>query len=160
MAMLHLVSLPHTQVSDDFCWCAYTSKILKFCRMLGNDYDIHVYAPEGPDIEGATLHPCLTNKERVTIFGPDNPNRLPDWPSEAQSLLFNQHVIQRMRPAPHDLILLSGGYTHHAIADAFPNHLKCEPGVGYPGIYSQYCAFESYAWMHHVYAKKNINDGR
>jgi glycosyltransferase involved in cell wall biosynthesis len=160
MSTLHLVSLPHTQVTSAFCWCAYTSKVLRFCKMLGNDYDIHVYAPEGPDIEGATLHPCLTNKERVRIFGPDDASRLPAWPSEMQSRLFNQHVIERMRPAPHDLILLAGGYTHHVIAEAFPNHITCEPGVGYEGIYARFCAFESYAWMHHVYAKKGINDGR
>lgn len=157
---LHLVALPHTQVSSEFNGCAYTSKILKFSKMLGNDYDIHLYAPEGPEVNGATLHPCLTNDERTKIFGDDNAHRLPDWPTEEQAALFNQRVIQELKPEPHDLILLSGGWTHRAIAQAFPNHINCEPGVGYEGIYSNFCAFESCAWRHHVYAKKGINDGR
>lgn len=156
---LHLISLPHTQVSPAFCGCAYTQKILKFCKMM-DDYDIHLYAPEGPDVHGATLHPCLTNDERIKLFGEDDTQRLPDWPSQEQTALFNQRVIQELKPEPHDLILLSGGWTHHSIAQAFPNNINCEPGVGYEGIYSNFCAFESYAWMHHVYAKKDIKDGR
>lgn len=156
---LHFIALPHTQVSSEFCGCAYTSKALKFCKMLGNDYDIHLYAPEGPKVTGATLHPCLTNDERTKIFGKDDPCRLPDWPTDEQTALFNQRVISELKPEPHDLILLSGGWTHRVIAQAFPN-INCEPGVGYEGIYSNFCAFESWAWMHHVYAKKGINDGR
>ncbi len=72
------------------------------------------------------------------------------------------NVIAQMRPRlqPRDLILLSGGWTHHQVAEAFPNHIACEPGVGYEGIFTPYVAFESYAWQHHVYAKKGINDGR
>jgi len=160
MNQLHLIALPHTQVSVDFCGCAYTSKILKFCKMMGNDYDIHLYAPEGPDVEGATLHPCLTNDQRRARFGADDPNRLPDWPTDAQTLLFNELVVHEMKPEPRDLILISGGWTHHRVAEAFPQNINCEPGVGYEGIYSNFCAFESYAWMHHVYAKKGILDGR
>ena len=157
---LHVVSLPHTQVSNDFCWCAYTAKVFKFCRMMGESYEIHLYAPEGPDIPNVSLHPCITNLERTTIFGKDDPNRLPDWPREDQTALFNARVIQELKPEPRDLILLTGGWTHHQIAEAFPNHISCEPGVGYEGINSRFCAFESYAWMHHVYAKKGISDGR
>src|SRR6266403_3224823 len=99
---LHLVSLPHTQVTSDFCGCAYTSKILKFCKMMGPDHTIHLYAPEGPDVIGAILHPCITNTERTEIFGPDNPERLPDWPTDVQTVLFNQRVIQELKPEPQD----------------------------------------------------------
>src|SRR6185369_15298617 len=101
--------------------------------MMKNDYDIHLYTPYGPEIEGATLHPCLTNDERIEIFGEDDPNRLPSWPTDEQTALFNQRVIESLKPEPHDLILLSGGWTHRAIAEAFPNHLKCEPFIGYYG---------------------------
>jgi hypothetical protein len=87
---------------------------------------------------------------------------LPGLPNDAQTELFNQRAIEaiRERIEPRDLILLSAGWTHKAIAAAFPNHIVCEPGVGYEGIFTNYCAFESYAWMHHVYALKGITDGR
>src|SRR5580765_4611696 len=106
--MIHLVALPHTQVSQEFCGCAYTGKILKFCKMMSG-YDIHVYAPEGPNIEGATLHPCLTNDERIEIFMEDDPNRLPSWPTDEQSAKFNSNVIEALKQnlRAQDLILLS-----------------------------------------------------
>lgn len=34
---LHLVALPHTQVSKDFITCAYTQKVLKFCKMMRDE---------------------------------------------------------------------------------------------------------------------------
>lgn len=158
---LHLVALPHTQVSAEFCGCAYTAKFLKFCRMI-RGHEILVYAPEGPEIPGATLVPCLSNEERIATFGADDPNRLPAWPTDAQTQLFNSRAIAalRERVGQHDLILLTAGWTHKPVADAFPNHICCEPGVGYEGIATNYCAFESAAWMHSVYAQKGIKDGR
>ncbi len=160
---LHLVSLPHTRVEPGFCGCAYTAKVLKFCRMMGGEHEIFLYAPEGDYVQGAKLIPCLTNEERIKTFGEDDPARLPTWPSEAQTELFNKRVIEYMGPLlePHDLILLSGGWTHHQVRYAFPNHIHCEPGTGYEGIMLEnHIAFESYAWQHHVYSKKGINDGR
>lgn len=159
---LHLVALPHTQVSTEFCGCAYTSKILKFCKMLGGEYEILVYAPAGPDIPWATLVPCLSERERTLIFGNDDPNRLPAWPRDDQAYSFNNNVIDAIRKyiGNRDLILLTAGWTHRVIAEAFPAHICCEPGVGYEGILTNYCAFESYAWMHHVYSNKGIKDGR
>lgn len=130
---------------------------------MGDRCDILIYAPKGPPIPGAQLVSCLSEKSRTTTFGADDPNRLPFWPTPEQSAAFNIRVIKELgkRAEPHDLILLTAGWTHKPIADAFPKHIVCEPGVGYEGILgNNYCAFESYAWMHHVYAKKGINDGR
>ncbi len=130
--------------------------------MLGSEHEIHLYAPQGPDVEGATLHSCLSNDERIKTFGDDDPNRIPSWPTDEQSAKFNANVIEELRKnvQPQDLILLSMGWTHRPIATAFPNHICCEPGVGYEGILTNFCAYESYAWQHHVYAKKGIDDGR
>lgn len=159
---LHLVSLPHTQVSPEFCGCAYTAKVLKFCKMLGDKYEILLYAPEGPEVEGAHSFCCLKNDERIAIFGEDDPGRLPAWPSDEQTYLFNRRAVELIRRnlSERDLILLTGGWTHRMIQHAFPGHICCEPGVGYQGISTKYCAFESYAWMHYVYAKREITDGR
>jgi glycosyltransferase involved in cell wall biosynthesis len=130
--------------------------------MLGKHYEIILYAPEGPEVEGATLVPCLTNAERIQIFGEDDPGRLPAWPTDSQSIAFNCHAIMQLekRLLRQDLLLLGAGWTHKIIADRFPTHIICEPGVGYEGIFTNFCAFESYAWMHHVYALKRIRDGR
>jgi glycosyltransferase involved in cell wall biosynthesis len=121
-----------------------------------------VYAPEGPAVPGAELVPCLSNKRRIEIFGADDPNRLPAWPKHEQSAEFNQNVIAALRDRllPRDIILLSAGWTHKPVCDAFPEHIRCEPGVGYEGILTGFCAFESAAWRNHVYGLKEIRDGR
>lgn len=121
-----------------------------------------MYAPEGPPVPHATLVPCLSNTERLETFGADDPAKLPAWPTDAQTAMFNLNVIAELQKhaEPHDLILLSAGRTHLPISEALPGRLYCEPGVGYEGIYLPYCAFESYAWMHTAYAKNGVNDGR
>lgn len=159
---LHLVSLPHTRVEAASCGCAYTAKVLKFCKMMGARHEIFLYAPEGPEVKGATLIPCLPEAQRITTFGTDDPHRLPDWPTDAQSLLFNRNVADALRSLwrPQELVLLTGGRTHLPITEAFPGPLYCEPGVGYEGVFTDKCAFESYAHLHTVYAKNSINDIR
>jgi glycosyltransferase involved in cell wall biosynthesis len=130
--------------------------------MMKHDYELHVYCPEGPDIEGATLHQCLTDGERTELFGEDDPNRLPNWPTDEQTSLFNQRVIESLKPEPHDLILLSGGWTHRVIAEAFPKNIRCEPFIGYYGVMGGmiWGAYESYFHMAQVYMRKEVNDIR
>lgn len=161
---LHLVALPHTRVEPAFSGCAYTGKALKFCKMMGGHHEIILYAPEGDPPAGVTLVPCLTNDERTKIFGQDDPNRLPDWPTDEQSIIFNVNVIKALHErvdVGRDIVLLTAGRTHDLIKRAMPKMLVAEPGVGYAGILdNSHCAFESYAWMHAVYAKRGIKDIR
>lgn len=162
MKRIHLVALPHTQVSAEFSCCAYTQKVLKMAKMLGHDFEIFLYAPEGPAVPGAKLIPCLTNERRVSTFGADDHGRLPAWPTEAQSAAFNRAATANLltHSEPGEMVLFTAGWTHKPIADKLPGRICIEPGVGYEGIFTNFCAFESSAWMHHVYAKKGINDGR
>jgi glycosyltransferase involved in cell wall biosynthesis len=131
--------------------------------MMGGHHQIYLYAPAGPPVDGATLIPCTTEGQRIMTFGSDDPNRLPAWPTDAQSALFNSNAATLIKAyaEPHDIILLTGGLTHKPIADALPPNTLCvEPGVGYDGIFTNYCAFESYAWRHTVYRRAGIEDGR
>ena len=129
---------------------------------MGKYHQIFLYAPAGPDVEGAKLVECLTNDERTETFGKDDEHRLPAWPSDAQAKLFNERVIAALGHfwQPQDLILLSGGRTHQPIKAALPQALCCEPFVGYEGLLTTFCAFESYAWMHYIYGKYKIENIR
>jgi hypothetical protein len=129
--------------------------------MLGSRHEILLYAPEGEPPAGVTLVPCLTDDERQAIFGEDDPNRLPDWPTNEQSLPFNLNVIQNLREQVHhgDIVLLVAGRGAQIITAALPKFLYAEPFVGYEGILDNtHRAFESYAWMHAVYGRKQIKD--
>jgi glycosyltransferase involved in cell wall biosynthesis len=136
--------------------------------MMGKDHQIFLYAPEGPDVEGAYLVECLTNGERVQIFGPDNEGRLKAWPTDKQTQLFNDRVVEALKQWAsrsgfgwtHEMILLSGGRSHTPIRNALPQALFCEPFVGYEGILTPFCAFESYAWMHYLYGRYRVENIR
>jgi glycosyltransferase involved in cell wall biosynthesis len=160
--VLHLIALPHTRVSDDFVGCAYTAKTLKFCRMFRGHEDVTLYAPEGSTQETAETVEVVTDAWRQETFGVDDPNRLPSWPNDEQTAPFNALAALQLsrRWQPGDLVLLTGGRTHRSIMEVGPRAIYCEPGVGYEGITTDFCAFESYAWRHHVYAKGGIANGR
>lgn len=160
---LHLIALPHTKVTDEFCGCAYTAKVLKFCRMMVGHEDVVLYAPEGSTGETLETVAVISDEQRVEIFGEDDPNRLPSWPSAEQMELFNISASIQLskRWEPGDLVLLSMGISHGDIVKYGPEGaLYCEPGVGYEGIATPFCAFESISHRHYVYAKRGIEDGR
>lgn len=174
---LHLVALPHTRVHRAHNGCAYTAKNLKACKMFAAaGHEVILYAPEGSDAPGAAeTVECLSDAERRAIFGPDDPTRLPAWPDDAQTALFSARAAEAIleRAQPHDLVLLTQGLTHKPIHDALlapgpkpgatgaaksrdrlpPKVLCIEPGVGYEGVFTGRCAFESHAWRHFVLAK-------
>jgi glycosyltransferase involved in cell wall biosynthesis len=134
-----LVGLPHTRLEARYSTCAYTQKIRKFIAMGWDDLLVYHGGSELVD-----------------------PEELPDWPNDDQWDSFNRWVINQLREtaADGDTLLLAGGASQLAIAEAFPNMLICEPGVGYPGVTGHHAAFESYAWMHYVYGQQGWNDGR
>ncbi len=67
---------------------------------------------------------------------------------------FNAKAIEEIgqRIEQKDFICLIGGSAQKPIADAFPAHLSVEFGVGYGGVFAKFRVFESYAWMHSIYA--------
>lgn len=159
---LHLIALPHTRVDPAFVGCAYTAKALKFCKMFRDRADVVLYAPEGSTDDTFETVECLLDEDRQEIFGEDDPNRLPSWPTDDQAQRFNSRAAEELarRWEPGDLVLLTGGTTQRSIMEAVPDALYCEPGVGYAGIATDFCAFESHAWRHYVYASRKIENGR
>lgn len=161
---LHLVALPHTRVEPGFCGCAYTNKLRLFCKAMGSRHEILLYAPDGESVPGATLVPCLSDSERTGIFGQDAANRLPEWPTDAQSVKFNANAAEAIaeRAGHGELIALSGGRTHLPITQILSGRTFCEPFVGYFGIIGGgvWAAFESYAHMMQAYAQNSTKDIR
>jgi glycosyltransferase involved in cell wall biosynthesis len=73
----------------------------------------------------------------------------------------NDNCIKEIgkRIRPRDFICLIGGNCQKPVADAFPQNMSVEFGIGYTGVFSQYKVFESYAWMHHVYGLQKNGNG-
>ena len=71
----------------------------------------------------------------------------------------------RERVQPRDYLCLIAGWCQQPIAHAiagpnYNNPITVEFGVGYEGVFTQFCAWESYAWMHHVYGLQRVVNGR
>jgi glycosyltransferase involved in cell wall biosynthesis len=148
----HVVSLPHTHTTPAFAACAFTQKVTRFCQMMkGLGHAVILYAGEQNEAPCDEHVPCISERRRAEMVGSRHYTEA-DWSHPAWAG-FNANVIGQMheRIQPQDFICLIGGRAHQPIADAFPNHLSVEFGIGYSGTFAKYRVFESYAWMHMVY---------
>ena len=151
----HVVSLPHTQVTKAFSGCAYTEKVRRFCLMMASrGHEVILYAGEEVEASVAELVTCIFEDQREAATAGSHYTQASFDTNAPHWQIFNANVIRQMatRIDPHDFICLIGGSAHKPIADAFPNHISVEFGVGYGGVFSKFRVFESYAWMHSIYS--------
>jgi glycosyltransferase involved in cell wall biosynthesis len=70
----------------------------------------------------------------------------------------------RDRVQPRDIVLPTTSLQLHACypvcGTELRNPITAEWAVGYEGVAAPFCAFESYAWMHHVYGLRGWRNGR
>lgn len=162
----HVVGLPHTKCTKEFLSCAYTQKVLNFCKMMTSlGHIVYHYGGEGSTAEAIENVTIITAKERQKWWGHNDTSKqfydikweptLPYW------VTANSRAIAEItsRVGERDFICLIGGNCQKPIADAFPAHQVVEFGVGYEGIFAKHRVFESYAWMHHVYGINGIRNG-
>ena len=150
----HLVALPHTQVSQSFSACAFTEKVRKFAVMMkARGHTVFLYAGEVREAPSDEHIVCFSEAERQAAVG-DKHYTDANWdPAAPHWQAFNGNVIRELarRAEPQDFICLIGGRSQAAIAEAFPDMLSVEYGVGYSATFAKYRVFESYAWMHTIY---------
>jgi len=163
---LHLIGFPHTETIESYSTCAYTAKARKAARMFTDaGHTVYLYSGERNDAPCEEHIPLISAKERLRWFGGWNPEKMPDvnWSPDAPHWrTFNRRAIEAIseRADAKDPILCSMGWSQKQIADEFPDLMPVEYGVGYEGICLNWRAFESSAWMHHVYGIKGIRDGQ
>jgi glycosyltransferase involved in cell wall biosynthesis len=163
---LHLLGLPHTQTTKEHVVCAFTAKLVKLCEMLEpRGWEIFLYSGAQNEAPCKEHIPLFSDEEQVSWYGEFDPNVLPTVakfdPNEEPWKVMNTRAIGELAPRlePHDLLLLLAGTCQKPVADNFPV-LTAEWAAGYEGWYTNCVCFESYAWMHHCYGRRNINDGR
>lgn len=148
----HVISLPHTQTTSAYPSCAFTQKVIRFTKMM-TDLGHEVFLYSGDENEAVcTEHvSCISERRRAEMVG-DSHYTAADWGHPYwQGFLANVVGQMHERIQPHDFICLIGGHAQKPIADAFPDHLSVEFGIGYAGTFARFRVFESYAWMHMIY---------
>lgn len=129
-------------------------------------HDTILYGSEKDESEASEHVVVATKKDRKRWFGKTDWHEkvFDQWDPTAPCWReMNATIVREIsrRIEPDDIIGITMGRCQQAIADAFPQHVIAEVGVGYDGILANsHCAFESQTWRHHVYGLRGIADGR
>src|SRR5580700_3154574 len=107
---LHVVSLPHTQTTSVYSFCAYTQKTVKFCKMMKSlGYHVTLYAGEQNEAPCDEHVQCISQEEQTEHFGgapyPEFESTHPGWE------LFNGRAVDAIleREQPGDYLCLIAG---------------------------------------------------
>lgn len=167
MTRLHVVSLPYSQTTAAWQSCAFTSKTVKFCRMMVEaGHHVTLYSGEQNDALCTEHVTIVSDAQQREWYGGRKPTDLIEHaifvPADRTWVAANAAAVEEIsrRAEPRDIVCLPGGDCQKLIADALPGLISCEHAVGYQGIFSDRCAFESYAWMHHLYGRASWSAGR
>lgn len=154
----HVLGIPHTITNKDFVACAFTQKVWKFCKMMGErGHTVYHYGHELSDPPGAINVPVIDNEVWNRVYGThDYKSKTFVYKLDDEAYqTFYDNVIKRIdeRAQPNDFVLYSwgGSFCNLPVLNAFPQLFHVEPGIGYAsGHFAPFKAFESYA-VYHAY---------
>lgn len=162
MTRVHVVSLPHTLLTTDYDWCAYTAKVRRFLTMLDMAGDTAIlYGPDVYDALPASVEavPVVTVADRIAWFGDtewDQRTVFNRWdPADVAWQTMNARAAEQIRARwqPGDVVGIIGGQCQASIVTALADlgPLVVEWGIGYVGVLDNaHHVFESHAWAHCV----------
>lgn len=156
----HVLGVSHTRTTAEYSVCAFTQKTRHLCKMLhDNGHTVYHYGTEGSDpvctehvtvLDSATfarVHGAYDYRtEEFRISGTD----------EAYTT-FTRNAIAAIRERVQvgDFLCCTFGMAHKPIADAVPQAITVESGIGYVETFAVHRVFESYAWMHLRYGSED-----
>jgi glycosyltransferase involved in cell wall biosynthesis len=160
----HILGLAHTITTPEYSTCAFTQKVVKLCKLLKaqGHYVIH-YGHEDSVVECDEHVTVVKRYDFAKAYGTRDwrkdgwgaYNVHSDWTYKVFNTRAPLEIATRQQPG--DFLLCSFGFGHQAVADACPDLIVVEPGIGYPqGGFAKYRVFESYAIMHAYQGQKAI----
>lgn len=150
----HCLGIPHTVTSHEYTACAYTQKVLKFCKMMkARGHHIIHYGHEDSKVDCDEHVTVTTNKDLDIAYGNhDWHNNFFKFSTDDHAYkTFNENTAKEIgkRKQKHDFILPFFGHGTKPACDAHPDLICVEPGIGYArGHWARWKIFESYALFH------------
>jgi glycosyltransferase involved in cell wall biosynthesis len=151
----HILGIPHTISTPEYSSCAFTQKVVKLCKMLkAEGHTVIHYGNASSKVE-CDENVAVTIGNDLAVSYPGHNWRKQGFPNFAKTDLcykvFYQNTIEELavRRQHGDFLLCAFGDWHKPVADAHPDMIVVESGIGYPnGTFAQFKIYESYAIMH------------
>lgn len=160
---IHILGVPHTRTTREFCACAFTQKVWKFLKMMsGRGHELFHYGHETrdwdyPDCEAITV---TTDADLLKSYGAEY--MAGAWQTrgfapyyqitDLAHTTFHANSIKAInaRKQPGDIVLHFWGWGTKAVADAIPDLIHIEPGIGYSSAWSNWRIYESHSVMNAI----------
>ena len=158
----HVLGVPHTITSKDYLGCAFTQKVWKFCKMMGErGHKVYHYGHELSDPPFAENISVIDQKTWSKVYGKHNHKDVTfsyDTNDEAYRTFYNNAIREiNVRKQKHDFLLPFWGSGVRPICESELDLITVEPGIGYAGgHWAPFKVFESYAIYHAYYGLKAI----
>jgi len=151
----HILGIPHTITTPAYSSCAFTQKVVKLCKMLtAEGHEVIHYGSTASKIDCDENVVVTTMHDLVKSY-PGHNWRRDGFPAFAKTdavyVAFYKNAIAEIgkRKQPGDFLLCAFGDWHKPVADAHPDMIVVESGIGYPnGTFAKFKIYESYAIMH------------
>lgn len=158
----HCLGVPHTVSNADYVACAYTQKVVKFCKMMKarGHYIIH-YGHEDSEVDCDEHVTVITNEDFDKVYGHHDYKTSFfkfDLTDEVYKTFYeNCSAALACRKDQNDFILPFWGSGVRPVCDAHPDLICVEPGIGYAGgHWARWKIFESYAIYHAYYGLEAV----
>jgi len=148
---------PHAITAPWFSHCGFTNKLRHFCKFMTEaGHTVLHYGHERSKVV-CTEHITVTTDKDIAAYAnwrnTSYNGKLGDECNKAFTANAIREITKRFQF--RDFVLCFYGVGHKPVADAFPNAIIVEPGIGSFKTFAPFRVFESYALMHHTCGREN-----
>jgi len=164
----HVAALPHTVTAKAYSSCAYTQKILNFCKMMHDlGHEVFHYGAEGSEVVCTEHIQVISTAEQEHYYGDrTNYTSVAKWDPEIEYWkVTNQRITEEInkRAQQKDFVCIVGGTCQQPITKGLRTDLVLvvEPFIGYYGTFANFRVFETYTHQSAVYGTQSRDpDGK